>query len=63
MTNETYKGYAIIRRHKHWAAFDADGDLFEIGKTKHALRGFISAVINGDEWAINDLRKAGYHKI
>lgn len=60
---ESYKGFTISKGSLGWKAVDADGELFEVSSKKHCLKGFISAFVNGDQWAIEELRRAGYSKV
>jgi hypothetical protein len=57
-----YKGFLIAKTWKGWKAVDADGDMVFIGRTKNSVRGGISAILNGDEWMIEQLRHEGYNK-
>lgn len=57
---ETYKGFLIKRTSIGWSSYDASGQFFELGKTKAALKGFISAYVNGEQWALDEARRFGY---
>ena len=58
-----YKGFIISKTWGGWKAVDADGDFVFSSRTKTQVRGGISALVRGDAWMLNDLRKHGYDKV
>lgn len=58
-----YKGYTISKCWKGWQAKDEDGDFLFFAATKSQVRGGISALVNGDKWMIEELRRSGYNKV